>query len=306
MRRGPNIWLVAIVLVLIVVGVRLCSSSDGLGTFSDETLDEPSQASIEAAATHVERVVEAAGLTGAKQYSEVCYSSLSTAPQAAELDRCYAFDLLVGSLDFASAPAELTSWFTGNANRSRWITASAAIGLSNSQRDSRRDLIERAAASIDLSSIAVATPTPPSTQATQATPETITPTDPSVQTPSPDVATEDTRPNPPAAISNTEAKTDLSRSAQPDRQNRWQRRIIDSYPSSALRRGIEGTVGVFLVINAEGRVASCTVSSSSGAPMLDKAACDGLERYARFLPALNRYGSPTAGSWSTSVTYRLN
>ncbi|WAT17297.1 energy transducer TonB [Aurantiacibacter sp. MUD11] len=96
-----------------------------------------------------------------------------------------------------------------------------------------------------------------------------------------------------------------ARPARPDGQARWQRRIIENYPSRALRREIEGTVGVSVTVNAEGRVAGCRVTRSAD-PILDEAACDDMTRYARFEPALDAAGNPTTGSWSTNIVYQIN
>jgi periplasmic protein TonB len=96
-----------------------------------------------------------------------------------------------------------------------------------------------------------------------------------------------------------------ARNAQPEGQNRWTQRIMDNYPARALRDETEGTVGVRVTINAEGRVAGCSVTSSSGSGVLDDAACADLTRYARFNPALDDAGNPTSGSWSTRIVYRI-
>lgn len=97
-----------------------------------------------------------------------------------------------------------------------------------------------------------------------------------------------------------------ARGASPRDLNNWAARIQRNYPRSAERRGVEGTVGVVVGINAEGRVSSCRVSNSSGSGDLDEAACEGMRRYARFNPALNAAGNPTSGSYSTRIVYRLN
>jgi protein TonB len=73
-----------------------------------------------------------------------------------------------------------------------------------------------------------------------------------------------------------------------------------------VRDGTEGTVGVAVTVNGEGRVSACSVTSSSGSSILDRAACDGMERYARFDPALNAAGNPVSASWSTRIVYQLN
>lgn len=98
----------------------------------------------------------------------------------------------------------------------------------------------------------------------------------------------------------------LARGVQPRGQNRWARRIQENYPSRALREEIEGTVGVAVTVGTNGRVSGCRITGSSGSSILDDAACKGMQRYARFDPALDAGGNPTTGSYSTRITYRLN
>ncbi len=98
----------------------------------------------------------------------------------------------------------------------------------------------------------------------------------------------------------------LARGATTRNERRWARRIQENYPSRALREEIEGTVGVRVTVTANGRAANCQVTSSSGSSILDQAACRGMERYARFNPALDAAGNETTGSYSTRITYRLN
>lgn len=98
----------------------------------------------------------------------------------------------------------------------------------------------------------------------------------------------------------------LARPATTDHAERWSARIQQNYPPRAIRMEIQGKVGVTVTVGTNGRVESCRVSSSSGQSILDRAACDGMERYARFHPALNAAGNPTTGSYSTTIVYRLN
>ena len=97
-----------------------------------------------------------------------------------------------------------------------------------------------------------------------------------------------------------------ARAAQPDGQARWTRRIIENYPSRAIREEAEGTVGVRVSVGPDGRVSGCSVSSSSGSSILDDAACKDMTRYARFSPALNDAGNPISGSWATRIVYQLD
>jgi protein TonB len=97
-----------------------------------------------------------------------------------------------------------------------------------------------------------------------------------------------------------------ARGVRPRNQSSWASRIQQNYPSRALREGTEGRVGVRVTVNGEGRVEACSVANSSGSSVLDDAACQGMERYARFDPALNDAGEPVSASWQTTIVYQLN
>ena len=91
----------------------------------------------------------------------------------------------------------------------------------------------------------------------------------------------------------------------PDNQGRWAGQIQSNYPSRALRAGDEGTVRLTVRVGSNGRVESCSVTGSSGSSALDDAACRGMERYARFNPALNDAGQPISASYSTAIRYQI-
>ena len=97
-----------------------------------------------------------------------------------------------------------------------------------------------------------------------------------------------------------------ARGASPKGQGGWAARIQSNYPTRAAREEREGRVGVRVSIGPDGKVSSCSVSSSSGSPDLDEAACDGMTRYARFNPALDEAGNPTSGAYSTAIVYKLD
>lgn len=75
------------------------------------------------------------------------------------------------------------------------------------------------------------------------------------------------------------------------------------YPSSARSRGIEGVVSVRMLVNADGKVESASVSSSSGNEALDQAAVDGVYSW-RFRPAKDTYG--TAVPCYITIPVRFN
>lgn len=68
------------------------------------------------------------------------------------------------------------------------------------------------------------------------------------------------------------------------------------YPSAAQRERRQGVTGYKLEVNADGQATSCVVTSSSGHPDLDEAACSLIPRRARF---------STGGLYESKVTWRL-
>lgn len=79
----------------------------------------------------------------------------------------------------------------------------------------------------------------------------------------------------------------------------------DDYPQSAIRNEEQGTTAVRLTIGTDGRVADCTVTSSSGSTALDNATCNIIRRRARYTPAQDQAGNPVAGSDSTRIRWEL-
>lgn len=65
----------------------------------------------------------------------------------------------------------------------------------------------------------------------------------------------------------------------------------NDYPSRALREEREGTTGFRVSIGADGRVASCTITSSSGHSDLDEATCNNVTRRGRFRSPSDGYGN---------------
>jgi len=96
-----------------------------------------------------------------------------------------------------------------------------------------------------------------------------------------------------------------ARSVSPDNAARWAARIQSDYPSSALRRDESGTVTMRITVGANGRVEACSVTGSSGSSALDDAACRGMQRYARYNPALNAAGNPISATTTQSIRYVL-
>jgi periplasmic protein TonB len=97
---------------------------------------------------------------------------------------------------------------------------------------------------------------------------------------------------------------DKSRPAKP-KNNPGSWATTNDYPSRALSQEREGTTTFRVTVGADGKVADCSVTGSSGHGDLDAATCSNVKRRARFDPALSKDGSPTTGSYSNRVTWRI-
>ncbi|MEM7780335.1 MAG: energy transducer TonB [Pseudomonadota bacterium] len=158
-------------------------------------------------------------------------------------------------------------------------------------------------------------PPPPPEQETQPPPPVAPPPPINIAPAPPPIQTQPTIPPPApialeippqAPVAAPAPPPSQARGATTRNERRWAARIQENYPSRALRQGVEGTVGVRVTVTPDGRATGCSVTASSGSPVLDQAACRGMERYSRFNPALDDAGNETTGVYSTRITYRLN
>lgn len=79
----------------------------------------------------------------------------------------------------------------------------------------------------------------------------------------------------------------------------------NDYPSRALREEREGTTSFRVTVGADGRVADCQITGSSGHSDLDAATCKNIKRRARFRPSLDSQGNKTTGTWSSRVRWQI-
>jgi len=79
----------------------------------------------------------------------------------------------------------------------------------------------------------------------------------------------------------------------------------EDYPAVELRAEIEGLVGLELALDATGRPTACSITETSGSSALDEAACAKLMERGRFRPATDASGEPVAGTFSTSIRWRI-
>ena len=76
------------------------------------------------------------------------------------------------------------------------------------------------------------------------------------------------------------------------------------YPVAAKKQGVQGTVGLRILINESGRVESASVASSSGDASLDSAAVASIYKW-RFSPAKNAKGKKIPCYVSIPITFKL-
>ena len=79
----------------------------------------------------------------------------------------------------------------------------------------------------------------------------------------------------------------------------------DDYPPSAQRNKESGSTKIRVEIGTDGRVSSCTVTSSSGSSTLDEATCRLYTKRAKFTPAKDSAGNAMASSLSTGFRWVL-
>jgi protein TonB len=84
----------------------------------------------------------------------------------------------------------------------------------------------------------------------------------------------------------------------------WNRQNPPRYPPDALRRGIEGTVMLLVLVGVDGRVEDVKLEKSSGHASLDRAALQVARKW-RFNPAM-RDGVPFADWALVPVRFSLD
>lgn len=110
-------------------------------------------------------------------------------------------------------------------------------------------------------------------------------------------------PAPPPA---PDAPGSKARGPLPDGLHQWAGQIQQNYPKGVLSPGQKATVMVRTIVDPAGTVAGCVVVQSSGYAPLDQAACESMQRFAVFRPAIDAEGEPTSGTWATKITYSEN
>ena len=79
----------------------------------------------------------------------------------------------------------------------------------------------------------------------------------------------------------------------------------DDYPVAAMDNDQQGAVVASVEVSVAGRVTACTITDSSGWPILDAATCRIIRARARFRPALDERGNPVPGQWTQRVRWEM-
>jgi TonB family protein len=79
----------------------------------------------------------------------------------------------------------------------------------------------------------------------------------------------------------------------------------EDYPDMAIREDQRGTVQFALLIDEAGKVADCTVTETSKAPVLDAQSCSVLVSRAKLRPATGLDGKPAKDGLTGRVTWRI-
>lgn len=82
------------------------------------------------------------------------------------------------------------------------------------------------------------------------------------------------------------------------------KRIVDRYPSRALRRGEQGVIRMRAIVDAGGNVTSCEMVEATRTSALESPACREM-RGARFDPALDAQGNPMPSYHLATIVYRI-
>jgi TonB family protein len=79
----------------------------------------------------------------------------------------------------------------------------------------------------------------------------------------------------------------------------------DDYPSDALDLNQQGSVGVFVRVDAKGAVSDCIITASSGSPALDTQTCRLVWLRAKFTPARDRSGAAVPSTYQQHINWGI-
>lgn len=83
------------------------------------------------------------------------------------------------------------------------------------------------------------------------------------------------------------------------------RKLQQSYPSAALRKGESGIFRLRVIVEADGSISDCVVNNATITESLETPACKEMKR-AEFEPALDKDGEPMRSFYTTRIIYRVS
>lgn len=85
----------------------------------------------------------------------------------------------------------------------------------------------------------------------------------------------------------------------------WTSKVQEVYPDDMARKGRSASVDVRLIVDEQGKPATCLARNLGQEESFTSTACERMMRYARFEPALDADGHPTRGYYTTTINYWL-
>lgn len=82
------------------------------------------------------------------------------------------------------------------------------------------------------------------------------------------------------------------------------RKIVQTYPTEAIRRGERAIMEMRVLLGPDGKVTSCTLENSTKVESLESPACDAMKQ-AEFDPALDATGTPISSLFATTIIYTM-
>lgn len=98
----------------------------------------------------------------------------------------------------------------------------------------------------------------------------------------------------------------LSRRPKPLDQLAWAKKIQAAYPAEMLRKGRSGLANIRMIVGSDGKPTACIPNKDAPDRAFDEHTCEVMMRFAKFEPALDANGQPTASFWTTTVTYMVD
>lgn len=82
-------------------------------------------------------------------------------------------------------------------------------------------------------------------------------------------------------------------------------KMMQMYPSTPIPLNVTGKIKLSVIVTPDGHAIDCQIKKTSGNSLIDRWACRGTVRYARFRPATDADGQPLLSQWTESFTLTL-